>query len=123
MSRLGPGRLLAVAVTVVAVAILLLGASSAVPATRTLAGAEAARRHHAANARFSCIEAQLRSAVPAGASVAVVAGGVTWRQRLTELATPGLSVTTDPRKADYLLDVATRRTGKCDGYVLLVVPG
>lgn len=123
MSRLGPGRLLAVAVTVVAVAVLFLGASSAVPATRTLVSAQAVRRHHAANARFSCIEAQLRSTVPAGASVAVVAGGVTWRQRLTELATPELSVTTDPRKADYLLDVAIRRTGKCDGNVLLVVPG
>ena len=72
-------------------------------------------------AKYACLEQALRRSIPAGAVVAVVSGDATGQQRLTELATPWLDVTTDRSRARYLLDVV-RREGACDGLDLLVLP-
>ncbi len=72
-------------------------------------------------AKYTCLEQELHRSVPAGSLVTVVSRSALGQQRLTELATPWLRVTTDRSRARYLLDLQ-RREGACEGFDLLVLP-
>lgn len=125
--RIGAARATASAtvaavVTILAIGSLIITAAAAIAVARQLASPKTISRHHAANARFDCLQRQLDHSVPAGATVDVTARSTLWQQRLIEFATPRLAVTPDAGKAQYLLDVAGHRPGACAGFRLVVTP-
>jgi hypothetical protein len=119
MTRTAPAWPTRAFVFAVGVGFLVWSGSTGVTAVGRLRSerlVEAARR---ANAQFDCIDRELKAQVPPGSRIVLAVPSTVYRQRLTELATPTIAVTTDRGAADFVVEVRRVAGGPCQGVAVL----